>query len=65
VAALRALAADHPDHCFYTGKIKTARYFIENILPRVHTKRLMLERFSRSYVKMNADEFGFAAQGAA
>jgi hypothetical protein len=37
-AKLASLAADHPDHAFYKGKIAAAIYFAKNVLPGVATK---------------------------
>ena len=41
-AKLPNLAADHPDHAFYTGKIAAAQYFARNVLPGVAEKARIL-----------------------
>ena len=40
-AKLQGLAEDHPDHAFYDGKIKSARFFALTVLP--HAKALAAE----------------------
>ncbi len=41
---VKSVAADHPDHAFYTGKIAAAKFFARNVLPGVEEKaRLMTE----------------------
>jgi alkylation response protein AidB-like acyl-CoA dehydrogenase len=39
---LKGVAADHPDHAFYTGKIAAAKYYARNILPDVEDKARMM-----------------------
>jgi hypothetical protein len=45
---IKAVAADHPDHAFYTGKIAAAQYFARNVLPGVAEKAKLLEQEDRS-----------------
>ena len=39
---LKAVAADHPDHAFYSGKVAAARYYARNVLPGVEDKARVL-----------------------
>jgi hypothetical protein len=48
--ALASLAADHPDHAFYTGKVYGAKYYALNVLPGVAAKAQMIAREDRSVV---------------
>lgn len=40
---IAGLAADHPDHAFYTGKMSAALYYARNVLPGVQYKASLLE----------------------
>ena len=52
--------AGHPDHAFYSGKLKTARYFVHNVLPRVACMRDIVRRGDDSCVQAGSAEFGDA-----
>ncbi len=56
-AALAKVAADHPDHAFYTGKVFAAKYFALNILPGVAAKAELIAREDRSAVDMPIEAF--------
>jgi acyl-CoA dehydrogenase len=45
---------------FYRGKIKTARFFIHNILPGVTAKAAVFDSADRSYIEIDSDELGYA-----
>jgi alkylation response protein AidB-like acyl-CoA dehydrogenase len=55
--ALTKLAADHPDHAFYTGKVYAARYFALNVLPGVAAKAQLIAREDRSAIDMPIEAF--------
>jgi alkylation response protein AidB-like acyl-CoA dehydrogenase len=42
------VAADHPDHAFYTGKIEAALYYARNVLPGVEFKAQLLGEEDKS-----------------
>ena len=54
---LEGLAEDHPDHAFYTGKIHSARFFVNNILPGVQMKATVIENQDRSCVEIPENAF--------
>jgi acyl-CoA dehydrogenase len=56
---LRELAPSDADRPFYRGKIKTAKFYVHNILPGVGAKAAILKAGHASYVEMQSDEFGF------
>jgi acyl-CoA dehydrogenase len=62
VAAKRraSLPPQDRDRPFYEGKIKTARFFIHNILPGVAQKRDLLNRSGKTAIALDEAEFGFA-----
>jgi alkylation response protein AidB-like acyl-CoA dehydrogenase len=55
--ALNQVAADHPDHAFYTGKVYAARYFALNVLPGVAAKAQLIAREDRSAIDMPIEAF--------
>jgi Acetyl-CoA dehydrogenase C-terminal like len=55
--ALAAVAADHPDHAFYTGKRYAAQYFALNVLPNVAAKAQQIAREDRSPIDIPAAAF--------
>ncbi|WP_374562584.1 acyl-CoA dehydrogenase [Ideonella sp.] len=57
---LGEIGEDHADRAFYSGKLKSARYFVHNVLPRVATLRQVIGRGDASYVHADSLEFGFA-----
>jgi acyl-CoA dehydrogenase len=59
VLRLREIEADDVDRPFYSGKVKVARYFAHNVLPRVACARAVIERGDDSYVAMDSLEFAF------
>jgi alkylation response protein AidB-like acyl-CoA dehydrogenase len=44
----RALAADQPDHAFYSGKVAAAQYYARNVLPGVADKARLIDLEDRS-----------------
>jgi alkylation response protein AidB-like acyl-CoA dehydrogenase len=54
---LPALAADHPDRAFYTGKREAALYFARNVLPGVAMKAQVLASEDTSAVDIPLDAF--------
>jgi acyl-CoA dehydrogenase len=54
---LRALAADDPQRGFYRGKLKSARYFIRNVLPRVHTIAALIIDADECHVHADTSDF--------
>lgn len=46
------------DRAFYSGKVKTARWFIHNVLPRIETLARAL-RCTEATLHADSDEFGF------
>ncbi|MBA2674448.1 acyl-CoA dehydrogenase [Ramlibacter sp.] len=64
VAAKRALArrpAGDPKAAFYLGKVDSARFFIHNILPAVHTRLQIMRNHEHSLVAMSSERFGYLA----
>lgn len=57
---LREIGADHPDLAFYSGKLKAARYFAFNVLPRVGVVAQLIRDGDDSCVQADSLEFGFA-----
>ena len=47
-ARLAEVAADKPDHAFYTGKVAAAQFYALNVLPGVNLKAELLEKEDRS-----------------
>lgn len=47
-AAKSKLAADHPDHAFYDGKVQAAIYFAKSVLPGAEVKAKMMLDEDRS-----------------
>jgi len=54
---LKAVAADHPDHAFYSGKIAAAQFFARNVLPGVADKARLLEQEDRSPIEITDAAF--------
>jgi alkylation response protein AidB-like acyl-CoA dehydrogenase len=44
----KSVAADHPDHAFYAGKLAAAQYYARNVLPGVEEKARQLDTEDRS-----------------
>ncbi len=59
-AAVATVAADHPDHGFYTGKRFAAQYFAANVLPGVAAKAQLIAREDRSAIDVPIDAFPHA-----
>ncbi|HEY0253280.1 MAG TPA: acyl-CoA dehydrogenase [Kofleriaceae bacterium] len=55
--ALKTVAADHPDHAFYTGKRFAAQYFAANVLPGVAAKAQLIAKEDRSAIDMPIEAF--------
>lgn len=53
---LRELPADAADAPFYRGKVKTARYFIRNVLPRVDAVASLIARAEHAHVEVDSLE---------
>jgi len=62
--ALQAPALADDEREFYTGKLATARYFIHNCLPGVHTDALVM-RNAASFVPVASASFGQSASASA
>lgn len=54
---LRALAPDDADGPFYRGKVKCARYFIRNVLPRVTAIADLIAQAETCHVEADSLEF--------
>jgi hypothetical protein len=52
-----ALAADHPDREFYSGKVASAQYFARNVLPGVAFKAELLAHGDESAIDIPDDGF--------
>jgi acyl-CoA dehydrogenase len=61
---LAALPAGDADRPFYEGKVKTARFFIYNILPGVAAKAEILRHCDHSFIEVDEAEFGFTGDAA-
>ncbi|MFT3696292.1 MAG: acyl-CoA dehydrogenase [Kofleriaceae bacterium] len=55
--AVKNVAADHPDHAFYTGKKFAAQYFALNVLPGVAAKAQLIAKEDRSAIEIPAEAF--------
>jgi hypothetical protein len=51
------LAADSVDHAFYSGKIHSAEFFVNNILPGVEMKAKVIENTDRSCIEIAENAF--------
>jgi acyl-CoA dehydrogenase len=49
------------DRSFYSGKLKTARFFMHNIIPNVAAKAGIIRDPDKSYVAIASEEFGYHA----
>jgi len=56
---LRELAIDDPARPFYRGKIKTMRFFMTNLLPRLFSNSEILAGSGAAYTHVDDAEFGF------
>ncbi|MCB1649792.1 MAG: acyl-CoA dehydrogenase C-terminal domain-containing protein [Pseudomonadales bacterium] len=56
-AAERALAAGAPDAAFYEAKLKTARFFVERVLPGGAALLVEIRAGAASVMAMDADQF--------
>jgi hypothetical protein len=54
---LKGVAADHPDHAFYSGKIHAANFFARNVLPTVADKARLLEDEDKSPIEISDAAF--------
>jgi alkylation response protein AidB-like acyl-CoA dehydrogenase len=54
---LATVAADHPDHAFYSGKIAAAQYFARNVLPGVGDKSRLIETADRTALDISDAAF--------
>ena len=57
--SLDALAKGDADSAFYEAKIKTARFYIQRILPRAKGHAACLENGAKSIMELEADDFSF------
>jgi Acetyl-CoA dehydrogenase C-terminal like/Acyl-CoA dehydrogenase, C-terminal domain len=57
--ALNALDADvsEKDRAFYTGKIAAAKFFVENVLPRLAAERKIVESVDLAIMELREDAF--------
>jgi hypothetical protein len=55
--ALKTTDADTVDHAFYTGKIHSAKFFVNNILPGVAMKATVIENGDRSCLEIPENAF--------
>jgi alkylation response protein AidB-like acyl-CoA dehydrogenase len=53
----KAIAADHPDQAFYTGKKIAAQYFAANVLPLVAAKAALIGREDRTPIDIPTAAF--------
>lgn len=60
---LREIDATHEDWRFYRGKLKAARYFAHNVLPRVAASRTVIANSEDSFAPVDSADFAF--EGAA
>jgi alkylation response protein AidB-like acyl-CoA dehydrogenase len=54
---LPKVAASHPDHAFYEGKLHTAQYYALNVLPGVLTKADIIAKEDRSALDISEQAF--------
>jgi len=55
--ALKTAEAGTVDHAFYTGKIYSAKFFVNNILPGVEMKAKVIENMDRSCIEIPDEAF--------
>jgi len=55
--ALKTAEADTIDHAFYTGKIHSAKFFVNSILPGVEMKAKVIENMDRSCIEIPDNAF--------
>jgi acyl-CoA dehydrogenase len=56
---LKAGGADEAKRAFYSGKIKTMRFFVYNILPRLFSNHEVILNADQSYMQLDDAEFGY------
>ncbi len=49
------LPEDHPDYCFYRGKVETANFFARNFLPNLYARRKSFELEDLSAVQIREE----------
>jgi|GEM_PF-2541442 hypothetical protein len=54
---LAGTAPEHPDRAFYRGKIASARFYINTIVPQLFSRKRMMEIQDTSALEMGHDEF--------
>ncbi|MFO0662654.1 MAG: acyl-CoA dehydrogenase [Polyangiaceae bacterium] len=52
-----AVAAGHPDHAFYTGRMASAQYYARNVLPGVVSKAELMGAEDKSALEIPAEAF--------
>ncbi len=62
---LRDIAADSSKAAFYSGKIKTMRFFVYNLLPRLFSNHDTVRDADKAYTRMEDAEFGYSEGAAA
>ncbi len=55
--ALKGVEPDTADHAFYTGKLHSARFFVNNVLPGVEMKARVIENMDRSCIEIPDSAF--------
>jgi len=55
--ALKTAEADTVDHAFYTGKVYSAKFFVNSILPSVEMKAKVIENMDRSCIEIPDNAF--------
>ncbi len=55
--AMKNVAPDSSDYAFYNGKIYSARFFVNNILPGVEMKAKIIEGMDRSCIEIPENSF--------
>lgn len=59
VRRLGELSAEDPRRAFYIGKVKTMRFFVYNLLPRLFSDAAILAGSDEAYARLEDAEFGF------
>jgi hypothetical protein len=54
---MASLAEDSLDHAFYNGKIHSARFFVNNVLPGVEMKAKVIQNMDRSCIEIPENAF--------
>ena len=55
--ALKTVESGTVDHAFYTGKLHSAKFFVNNVLPGVEMKAKIIESMDRSCIEIPEDAF--------